>query len=783
MTNNTKSSRFNSVLWGLMLSYIIILVIPVSLISTFSYNKYNSVLEEKVGNSVNVMLTHAKDVLDNQIEEVRHLPIKLTKNLGLVSVINSNDIKNINSYKVYECVNLLNSYKILNDFIYELAIYIESADVVITTQNMTNISTFTNHLYRYSDMEEADFRLKMANVSTFEVWPVHSLYKGKDNFTTPVLTCAQSISFGAEPSFDVKLLALIKGDVVHELMEEALSGYEGNVYIFNKNGDKILHVSTNKQVFDDYFIYDMLKNEHAPVERIEFNENEFLVFQVESIESGWYYAAIIPSVNVFYEISSIRKLIVAVTICILLVGIFGAIWFAYGHYRPINKLLGLLSTSGKQLKSFSFKRQNEWHTIERQIKINIDSKKNLEQYVKDQYPVIKANIFCELFKGRLGDEQSIISALTSLNIEMSQFHAFSVLTFSLDGYQYVNSTDAKKYGDILYLRYSIGSIIEDMCKAVGVGYHTNIDDEKTAVLVGFTCSEPEKNYNDIRKIAQEAVTLFAMQYDFTVTVGLGSIYKTLSEVKKSYYEALTALDYKIIKGNNTMIDYREITLTPGYMNFYSIDEEKNLVDCLKRADLDSIEQILGTIVNKMQKNLPSIETARCVYFEIISTALRVIDVLGISEIRNKFSETQIKSLLNSETIEQLYSEVIKFYSSICDMLDERKESKNYQLAEDVIKYIDQNLCDSNLSLTMVADSFNISPSYLSRFFKDQFGYNFSEYLHKQRIEKSKELLKDSRLTINCIAQGVGYGNVQSYINMFKKLEGLTPGKFRENGLL
>ncbi|GIQ67027.1 hypothetical protein PACILC2_55950 [Paenibacillus cisolokensis] len=55
----------------------------------------------------------------------------------------------------------------------------------------------------------------------------------------------------------------------------------------------------------------------------------------------------------------------------------------------------------------------------------------------------------------------------------------------------------------------------------------------------------------------------------------------------------------------------------------------------------------------------------------------------------------------------------------------------------------------------------------------------TDYLAQVRIERSKQLMKESKHTISQIARSVGYANDVGFIRVFKKYEGITPGKYRD----
>lgn len=96
----------------------------------------------------------------------------------------------------------------------------------------------------------------------------------------------------------------------------------------------------------------------------------------------------------------------------------------------------------------------------------------------------------------------------------------------------------------------------------------------------------------------------------------------------------------------------------------------------------------------------------------------------------------------------------------------------------VLDYLDRHYGE-DINLNIVADKLNLTSGYLSSTFKEKTGINFSEYLNTLRIERAKALLTNLDLRIQDIALQVGYQNVNSFIRMFKRSSGLTPGEYRK----
>ena len=115
------------------------------------------------------------------------------------------------------------------------------------------------------------------------------------------------------------------------------------------------------------------------------------------------------------------------------------------------------------------------------------------------------------------------------------------------------------------------------------------------------------------------------------------------------------------------------------------------------------------------------------------------------------------------------------YTSIVLRVDDTKHS---DIIKKVKSYIRDN-CTGKITLNEIADYVNFSVSYLSRMFKDETGENISAYINKARIDQAKALLVREELSLSDVAMMSGFEE-QSYFNrVFKKLVGITPGRFRE----
>ncbi len=101
----------------------------------------------------------------------------------------------------------------------------------------------------------------------------------------------------------------------------------------------------------------------------------------------------------------------------------------------------------------------------------------------------------------------------------------------------------------------------------------------------------------------------------------------------------------------------------------------------------------------------------------------------------------------------------------------------YKLQQ-IIDYIHANL-DCNIGLTELADLAQMSLSHFSRLFKQSTGCSPHQFLIKCRVERAKELLVKSELSITDITYQVGFANQGHLTSHFKRLLGVTPKVFRD----
>ena len=97
----------------------------------------------------------------------------------------------------------------------------------------------------------------------------------------------------------------------------------------------------------------------------------------------------------------------------------------------------------------------------------------------------------------------------------------------------------------------------------------------------------------------------------------------------------------------------------------------------------------------------------------------------------------------------------------------------------VIAYVDAHL-EEELSMPQVSQLIGYQPKYFSRLFKNEMGCNYSDYLTSRRVARARELLAETALPVQEIAERCGFSEVSYFSSRFKQVTGMTPTQMRTN---
>jgi AraC-like DNA-binding protein len=139
----------------------------------------------------------------------------------------------------------------------------------------------------------------------------------------------------------------------------------------------------------------------------------------------------------------------------------------------------------------------------------------------------------------------------------------------------------------------------------------------------------------------------------------------------------------------------------------------------------------------------------------------------------------VKGFTKIEEAERPIRTILQRLSATFHQQKNKKES--HKLILQIKQYIESHYDNPELSLNHISEIFSLHMKTVSRLFKEVFGEDFVDYVAKVRMEEAKRLLVgETPDSVQDIARKVGYTHAITFIRVFKKWVGTTPGDYRKN---
>jgi len=260
----------------------------------------------------------------------------------------------------------------------------------------------------------------------------------------------------------------------------------------------------------------------------------------------------------------------------------------------------------------------------------------------------------------------------------------------------------------------------------------------------------------------ELVRANSSQYlSIDTSLGVSSVYTSVHELRQAINEAYQGLEQSFFEASGVSTYKQDAPRIP-YTNINT--------DLLKQSilnhDFDKINDYIEKILAQLEDD-KNLENAKRAYYELMSFVKEIAD------------EKSLDINLNHDFDEFLGFESFRSYIvNIFNQLSHRKAPSYSFIITKCIKYIEENY-DKNISLSDLAEYTCKSKSYLSTLFKLETNVNFSQFLINFRIEKAKQLLKESDSKIYEIAEQVGFNNPYYFSKVFKETTGLCSKEYRD----
>ncbi|WP_127581662.1 helix-turn-helix domain-containing protein [Paenibacillus koleovorans] len=266
-------------------------------------------------------------------------------------------------------------------------------------------------------------------------------------------------------------------------------------------------------------------------------------------------------------------------------------------------------------------------------------------------------------------------------------------------------------------------------------------------------------------------------FQLTMCAAVSDCCDGIEQVHVAYGQCLRALQYKTIYGKESIIRYSSLPTGGASFHQFPLESLNRMSELLKTGDL----QGLGEELDRMFDRIVTAESFTPDLIHAVSSNLMYVLVKVVLEYRYEINDiVQEDIFITLYSLEDLKDKKV-YIMNVCERIVDYRNRKEANTSSKTLRLIIDKIhqhFDKDLSLTMLAEELKMNPTYLSTLIKNELGIGFLDYVNDLRINKAVILLKETRLTVQEIAEQCGYVTVHSFIRNFKKKYVHTPSDYR-----
>ncbi len=750
------------------ITYFAVLIVPLVIGYIYYASAYEIVYSDAI-NENNAILRQASSILEQRFEEADSMADQLVTNSNINAFQGIKDPFGYpNSYSVIRTRNSLTNYNTSNKFVWNYFIFFNKSEMV-----MNNEITYTYEQFykRYMSFKGIPYEkwYRTITENLCESGPSEEIEAELHNYTpsgtvgmTIVTYSKPLISYGQNDGF---VMLVINKKEISDLLSSINTHNGGVTYIENKDGKIMTYFSGEK--CDIQAIQASVNQSFTGLENtseISINGKQMMVNYIRTNDDGFKYVAVQSKKVVLERANNLKLIIYVVLLISILLGTLISYYMAKRSAKPLQDILNNIQIS--EISEDAFK--NIKYTLSELGNNN----SNLKRTIDEQIPILKTTFLTRLINGEFNSREEIekIASCIRVNFEDSVYCTV-IFKFDTD----LNNSDTLELTIVnsfkQLLREILGRVVPD-------ALISDMDEQQLVMLVVYPSLQQKQLNPYVENMASRLKQEMPKNLFESLLISCGNIVDQLNDIPISFENAKLAFKINSANRHSNILWYAG---TGNYtVNYYfPTDLQTKLINNVKAGDKGTVKSILNILFNKnfIESNLsPSLH--KLFIYELLGIIIKLWNQIGFDD-----EETYNYIISNTDNIDK-YSELkqIKIitdsYYMLCEIINGQSDKQYLSTNNQIIEYINEYYQDCNISLTSIAYKFNMNESYLSYIFKQQSGIKLSSYIENLRIEKAKELLRNTPLTISEIAIKTGYFSTNTFCRAFKRVTGINATTFR-----
>ncbi|MFA9464941.1 MAG: helix-turn-helix domain-containing protein [Velocimicrobium sp.] len=426
--------------------------------------------------------------------------------------------------------------------------------------------------------------------------------------------------------------------------------------------------------------------------------------------------------------------------------------------KPVTKI-DLVNTLSKALEIISNREQVEKEQEEQRLQIRKEA-----SYIQDR----EFSLFVE--KEEMGYSPTIMmnsNIIAGCSLVLIKIHNLNELVTQ---YHY----------DMNHLSYSVKKSIKEITGYENLLIFNYIFRSNEFIIIS------EVDNNKLLKVAQLILKYLSSRTNSPISIIVSEHSYSIESIHAAYIQSVAMLMLRKYKKESviTFCDKNNLDMKAVIKNPITDEIENKIKSLIKSGNQNALKTMIFETVG-----LKNCERDAWSLLEVKQTVKKICHLLlDIMAEGKAFAEildmenmvdlaTKTVENLSVESISELLEEMIDLTA---DLQKQDMSGSIRSVVKHAVTYIEQNFFE-NLTLTSLSQKFNVESSYFSKVFRQETGDNLTSYIAKKRVNKAIEYMKDSKINLTEIAFMVGYDDYTYFNRVFRKMTGVSPRDYRNDG--
>ncbi|HEX3045328.1 MAG TPA: helix-turn-helix domain-containing protein [Bacillota bacterium] len=404
----------------------------------------------------------------------------------------------------------------------------------------------------------------------------------------------------------------------------------------------------------------------------------------------------------------------------------------------------------------------------------------LQTQLQNSLPLLREQFLRELFRGE-AEASNLNEKLRFL--QLPEWVRFPVVVLNIEAENrtlfYRNFSEKERQLILLKTVHLVETALAE------TGFAVRIRGGVGALIFGEPDTEASELENLADRIARAILDQARSQLPCALKIGIGAGVEDISQVYNSFEKAQKAFRLQTQLGVETIASHSQ--WVPGESEllplFLPNDEERLIISLETDQEGGAIHSILQPLFYQE----PGIEPKR---FEDAQQEMGWVLTGAIIRIAGR-SGLLMREVITAEDYALLMQggpdprtgEPLRWweiqFGNLGNAMRKLRNSSQRGCIRKVKEYVEGHLHE-NISLAQVSRAVYLSPSYLSRLFREQTNENFSEYITRRKMEEARRLLEQGDLKIYEVAAAVGYTDPAYFGRVFRQYYHVTPNDYRSS---